>query len=85
MEELIKTLGAYGPQYVLLGLGIIAALKSGALKALFSKNGKYVTKEACHQHIDNLKNEIADTRADLKEHINGVDRKVDMLLENALK
>lgn len=83
--DILEVLGKWGPQYVIIGLTIIASWKSGALKAIFSKNGKYVTRDCCHDHIDDLKKEITQTKIDLKDHINGVDRKVDLLLQKALK
>ena len=83
VETMVKALGAYGPQYLLLGLVVVALWKSGALKEILKRtegNEKYVLKTDCHFHIDDLKKEIADTRTDLKEHINRVDEKVNILL-----
>ena len=83
--DVLEILGKWGPQYIIIGLVIIATWKSGALKEIFSKNGKYVRQEHCHKHIDDLTKKIDDTKTDLKEHINGVDKKVDLLLTKALK
>lgn len=91
MGEVLEKLGAYGPQYIILALIIIALWKSGALKEIFKKREaanvlpKFVLKEECHKHIDSLKKEISDTRVELKEHINAVDEKVNILLKAALK
>lgn len=85
ITEVFKAIGAYGPQYILLALVVIAFWQSGAMKELFTKKGEYVLRDHCHNHIDELKKEIGNTRTDLKEHINGVDEKVNLLLQNALK
>lgn len=83
--EFLSWLRDNAPQYLTAGTFLYILIRSGALKELFSKNGKYVVKEECHGHIDGLNKKIDETRVDLKDHINGVDKKVDMLLQKALQ
>jgi hypothetical protein len=83
--EIFKFAGSFGPSWLLLFVVVFAMWKSGALVAIFSHQDDYVRRDQCHSHIDGLKNEIAESRTDLKDHIEQVDKKVNMLLERALK
>lgn len=85
IESVMKAIGAYGPSYIILAILVIGLWQSGAMKEIFKRRGDYVLREQCHEHIDELKGAIKETRQDLKEHINGVDEKVNILLEGALK
>jgi hypothetical protein len=68
-------------------INVLQKSLSDAIETLESipKRSEFVLRADCHGNIEALQRAISETRADLKEHINGVDEKVNILLKAAIK